>query len=331
MILAVDAFNLAADRRGMGRYVRRILSGLRECGDIEIQLVVPHRGKARELAGEFSYPLLEPRDLRGASKTTVWYPWNGMRFAAPSRAVVTIHDPFAFTFPHASFWARRREQAPIRRALRSAGRLLAVSNWTKNELVRLFDIAPDRITIAPNAPDPFWKPVETRDGAPYFLFVAGAEQRKNAALLLRAFRAAFPAGEARLVVTGSLNQADAQTCARIPNAQFVQTDDAQLRELYSGATAVVVPSLAEGYGLTVIEAMACGAPVLAADAAALPETAAGAALLLPPTGEGAWRDAMETIARDAPLRQQLRERGLARAAAIDPDAGMKGLLEALRA
>jgi glycosyltransferase involved in cell wall biosynthesis len=331
VILAVDAFNLAADRRGMGRSVRRVLAGLRALGEAEVRLVVRDSRKAAPLQDEFEFRVVEPRDLRRERMTAVWYPWNGIRFSPHAPSLVTLHDPFAFTFPHPNFWARRKEQAPIARAIRTATKFLAVSDWTKGEFVRLFGVAADRIGVVPNAPDPFWQPVETRSIGPYFLFVAGPEPRKNSAMLLHAFREAFPAGGPELVVVGTLNDADERACSALARARRVQADDGDLRTLYSGALAVLVPSIAEGFGLTAVEAMACGAPVLASDAAALPETCGGAARLIPPFDEDGWRDAMRTIAHDAQLREELRERGLVRVAGIDPLGPAKALLQAVRA
>jgi glycosyltransferase involved in cell wall biosynthesis len=330
VILAVDAYNLAADRRGMGRSVRRVLAGLRALDEAEVWLVVRDRRKAAPLQTEFEYRLVERRDLLRERVTAVWYPWNGMRFEPHAPAIVTLHDPFAFTFPHPNFWARRREQAPIARAIKTAAKFLAVSDWTKGEYLRLFGVAADRIEVVPNVPDPFWHRVETHSDRPYFLFVGGPEPRKNAATLLGAFHGAFAVAGPELVVAGTLNDADERACGEIASAHRVRANDERLRELYSGALAVLVPSIAEGFGFSAIEAMACGAPVIASDAAALPETCAGAALLIPPLDEAGWRDAMRRVAEDARLREELRERGLTRVAGIDPATPAKALLRAVR-
>jgi glycosyltransferase involved in cell wall biosynthesis len=331
VILAVDAYNLAADRRGMGRSVRRVLAGLRALEEAEVRLVVRNRRKAVSLKNEFEFPTIEPRDLSRERVSAVWYPWNGIRFAPHAASIVTLHDPFAFTFPHPSFWARRKEQGPIARAIRTATKFLAVSDWTKGEFVRLFGVDADRIAVVPNVPDPFWQPVETRGGRPYFLFAGGPEPRKNTAMLFKAFRTAFPGDGPGLVVAGTLSAADERACSAIARARRVRADDGDLRNLYSGALAVLVPSIAEGFGLTAVEAMACGAPVLAADAAALPETCGGAALLIPPLDEAGWSDAMRRVAEDSQLREELRERGLVRVAGIDPLGPAKALLQAVRA
>ena len=330
MILAVDAFNLVADRRGMGRSVRRVLAGLRTLGEAEVRLVVRDRRRARSLLSEFGFELIEPRDLLRDRVTAVWYPWNGIRFRAPAASIVTLHDPFAFTFPHPNFWARRKEQAPITRAIKTGTQFLTGSDWTKSEFVRLFGMAADRIRVIPNVPDPFWQPVETRSERPYFLFVGGPESRKNAAMLFAAFDGLFTGDGPELVVVGTLNDSDERACASTARTRRVDADDARLRELYAGALAVLVPSTAEGFGLNAVEAMACGTPVAASDAAALPETCGGAALLIAPFDQNGWRDAMRRLAEDEQLRLELRERGLVRVAGIDPLGPAKALLQAVR-
>lgn len=305
MRLGVDAYNLAADRRGMGRVVRTVLERLQGMG---VEIVLIQRA----------------RDARAQRLDAVWYPWNGMRFAPGARSTVTIHDPFAFTFPASNPIARLREQAPIRRALARADAVAAVSSWTASEVARLFPRAANKLSIVPNGVADFWRPVPAPPRAPYFLFLAAPEKRKNARLLFDAYARAFPHGEPALIVAGSAG-------TPLPaGAQALRPNDEDLRALYSGALAVLVPSLAEGYGLPAAEAMACGAPVLASNSSALPETCGGAALLLAPEDLAGWSRALQTIVQDRDLRAKLRERGFARAAVIaaqDPARQLLALLQ----
>lgn len=319
--LGVDAFNLAADRRGMGRMVRQTLERLGRVPGLEVLPILrtPQRGA------------VVPRDLARLRLDAVWYPWNGMRFAPHAPSIVTIHDPFAFRFPHPNIVARWREQAPIRRAVARADCIFAVSDWTASQLQSLFGIPLERMRVVYSAVDEFWRPVAAASDAPYMLFLGGPEERKNAAMLFEAYDAAFALGGPQLVVAGTLSAADEERFAamRAPRRRAAPSDD-ELRALYSGALAVLVPSLAEGYGLPAIEAMACGAPVLASDATGLPEAADGAAMLLPPADAGAWQHALQRVAADDTLRAQMRERGLARAQRVDRDATATALIESVR-
>lgn len=320
--LGVDAFNLAADRRGMGRVVRTALQALEQTGQAEVRYIarVPEPGA------------LTPRDLARARLDAVWYPWNGMRFPPHAPAIVSINDPFAFTYPHPNPIARWREQSPIRRAIRKADCIFTISKWGAAELQRLFHVDADRIRTFYPAPDPFWRPVEVpQDRSPYMLFVGGPDARKNAAMLLQAYESAFSGGGPELVVAGSLAPADEERVRtlRVP-VRRDQPSDERLRELYAGALAVLVPSLAEGFGLPVVEAMACGAAVIASNASALPEAAGDAAVLVPPNDANAWTQALERVARDRVLRESLRERGFARVRILSPGAIAGGLLECAR-
>jgi len=319
--IAVDAFNLETDRRGMGRIVRQTLRQMQANESADVVLV-----KRDSQPGSIT-----PRELRALHADAVWYPWNAMRFAPHAPAIVTINDPFAFTYPHTNFIARLREQQPIRRAVREAGCILTISQWSARELQRLFGVAQDRLHVVLPAPDPFWHPVTPPAAPPYVLFVGGPDARKNTAMLCEAFDAAFHEGGAQLVVAGTLNAADEARVAKLraPHRRVVPSDE-ELRELYSGALGVAVPSLAEGFGLPVVEAMACGVPVLAAAASALPEAAGDAAVLLPPLDVRAWTEALRRIVEDEPLRQTLRERGFARVARMDPRAYAIALLESAR-
>lgn len=330
MRLGVDAWNLAADHRGMGRVVRSTLARLQKSG-ITPELIVREEGDEPALQDEFSsLPVLTSAAVREAKFDAVWYPWNAMRFKPHAFSIVSIHDPFAFTFAHPNVVARFREQAPVRRALRKADRIFAVSHWTASELQRLFGLGPPRVQVVLNEVDPFWRPAGTAQTKPYFFFLGGTDERKNASMLFSAYDAAFGGGGPELVVGGSLNEADEQAFdeMRAPRRR-VKPNDEELRALYSGALAVLVPSLAEGFGLPAVEAMACGAPVIASTGGALPETCADAALLVNPVDEQAWADELRRIADDPELRAQLQTRGFKRAAEAGENDFVQALVAAL--
>jgi glycosyltransferase involved in cell wall biosynthesis len=316
MRIGVDAWNLASDRRGMGRYVRRILQDWQDRGDLDVTLLVRNPEEERAVAAEFDLPTQRPRYC---AYDAIWYPWNAMRFGVRgARSVVTLHDAFAFTLPHASWIARMREQSPIRRAVRDADGRAVNSRWSAQEIARVFRCDPALFTVVHPVADPFFEPVGAPESPPFVFVVAGPDERKNLATLFDAFGQSFPNRDVTLVVGGALRDADE---ARLARAAFrferTQPDDNALRELYSGALAVAVPSSQEGYGLMVVEAMACGAPVIAADAAALPEACDGAAWLIPPFDTDAWAQALTAVTRDATVRETLRARSLERAARID--------------
>lgn len=329
MRLAVDAWNLADDRRGMGRYVRRVLSDWSTQADLEITLIIRKLAHKEILEQEFPFAAVSTAH---ESFDAAWYPWNAMRFELPrARSTVLFHDAFAFTRPHRDFIARWREQTPIRRAMERADERATNSHWSASELARVFKRDERDFTVIHPVPDPFWKPVGERHPALYVLVVAGPEERKNLPTLVRAFARAFPRGECELAIVGNVSANDLWLIERSGiRHERLRANDEVLRILYSGALAVAVPSSAEGYGLMAVEAMACGAPVIASNAAALPEACDGAAILVPPSDVEGWAFALERVVHDGTLRETMREQSLSRAARIDRSAPARLTLSLIR-
>ena len=241
------------------------------------------------------------------------------------RQVCLLHDAAVFDHPEAyarAFVAWYR--LLFRRLARSAAKLLTVSAFSRARLALRLGLDPARIAVVPNgcdhleavAPD---ESVLARHGLTrcrFLLAVASANPTKNLAALVAAF-ARLPADPAlRLVIVGGHNPRvfAAATAADPPGV--VRTGpvaDAALKALYGHATALVFPSLYEGFGLPPLEAMACGCPVAAARAAAIPEVCGDAALYFDPHSVSAITAALQRLVADAPLREQLRAAGLARA------------------
>jgi alpha-1,3-rhamnosyl/mannosyltransferase len=220
------------------------------------------------------------------------------------------------------------------RAVREATRIATDSEWSRAQIERELGIAAERITVIPLAPDPFFSPGQSARTAlpssPYVLMVGAGEPRKNARLLIEAFSQAFPEGDVTLVIAGSLAEDAARdAAARGTRITREAPEDERLRDLYRAAACVAVPSLAEGFGLVVVEAQACGAPVLASNASALPEAAGDAAILLPPHDVGAWRDTLRNVVRDEGVASRLRALGAARWDRAARDAPARAILAVL--
>jgi glycosyltransferase involved in cell wall biosynthesis len=285
---------------------------------------VRHRDDA-PLRTEFpGVPLHRPaRANRRDVYDVVWYPWNGIRFRCAAPALVTIHDAFAFEEPAREPIARWREQSPIRRAARAATKISTISQWSANGIVKTLHIDPARLAVVPLAPDPFFTPGAEAPpaavaGTRYILLVGAREARKNARTLIAACARALHAPGERLAVVGKLSAEDAKVAAalRVPVTEL-DVDDRQLRALYRNAIAVAVPSRAEGFGLVAVEAQACGAPVLASNASALPEATGGVALMLDPFDVEAWARAIRHLFDDPLASAALRLEGLARFEHVD--------------
>lgn len=331
--LAVDAGDLVRDRRGIGRLARAALAAFAGDRRLELELLADARDEAALCAEFADVPIARKRIAHVRDRyDVVWYPFNGMRFACRAPAVVTMHDAFAFTDPHRDFVARYRERAPIRRAARLAARVATTCAWTRDELARELRLDATQIAIVRPEPDPFFSSIDgatpSASGAAlpeglrpnaFALVVGVREARKNVRLALDACALAQRDDpDDRLAIVGELTETD-RAYARARDVRFreIAANDELLRELYRNARVVLVPSLAEGFGLVPLEAMACGAIVLAARAAALPESTRGAAPLLDPRDPRAWADAMSKIARDEAFARELRAAALAAFAGDD--------------
>lgn len=337
MRVAIDATNLSRDRRGMGRIARAVLRVARTDPLITIVLLAAGTEAAALRAEDPTVSIASPASARSRGRyDVVWFPFNGMRYRTAAPALVTIHDAFAFTEPHAEFVARAREQRPIRRASRRAARVMTDSHWSRDEIARELRVPLERIAVVRPEPDAFWSPgpAETLPaplGTRRFALLVGArERRKNAALAVEACARAFRAGDETLVVVGELPpQARARARSLGLRCGEIAASDEMLRALYRRARVVLVPSTAEGFGLVAVEALACGAALLASNASALPEATEGAAPLLDPQDPDAWaraiRDVFDDDARVEALRRMARERFGAR----DRDAGARATLRLL--
>jgi glycosyltransferase involved in cell wall biosynthesis len=206
-----------------------------------------------------------------------------------------------------------------------------VSEFSRAELVDVLGLRAERVTVVPGGVDAAFAPGADAEGAraalgltwPYVLCVASGTARKNLAALVPAARALAGDGVEVVVAGGHRPQ-----FAREPGLDALRrighVPDHLLPGLYAGAEAFALPSHHEGFGLPVLEAMACGTPVVAADTAALPETCGGAAVLVPPDGE-AVRDALLALLDDPAERKRLRAAGLRRAAPFTWDATARGV------
>jgi glycosyltransferase involved in cell wall biosynthesis len=338
--LAIDAANLAQDRRGMGRLVRPVVRAALADPRFTVTLLAPRKHYA-QLRADFGNDV----PIRAAGSAVrpklydaVWLPFNGMRFACAAPVLVTIYDAFAFSEPARGFVARWREQAPIRRAARHAARVVTISHWSAEQIVSVLHVAARRIAVVPPLPDPFFSPGSgdtlppNVQGKRFVLFVGGPEPRKNAAMLVEACAKALAAPEELLAVVGTLSALDEERL-RAQGVPFVRlrADDNLLRALYRNAALVAVPSRGEGFGLVAAEAIACGAAVIAANAAALPEATGDAAVLIDPADVGGWAAAIRHLLDDAGALASLRARARARYAFADREQPITAMLEELQA
>jgi glycosyltransferase involved in cell wall biosynthesis len=203
----------------------------------------------------------------------------------------------------------------MKRACRRAAKIFTVSEFTRGQIIEWSTVSPDKVFNVGCGVDPAYKPEGDSYGLPfpYLLSVSNRKPHKNEFRVVEAFSKAQLDAEICLVFTGDATSdldhwiKRQQLQSRVKFVGMVPEE--KLPSLYRGAQALIFPSLYEGFGLPVLEAMACGTPVVTSNVTALPEIAGDAALLVDPTSVDEIAGAMGKIAGKTSLRSQLRERG----------------------
>jgi glycosyltransferase involved in cell wall biosynthesis len=265
-------------------------------------------------------------------------PYFAAPFFLPARTVVTVHDVIPLVMPE--YRVRRESRmysSLVAFTVRRANAIITVSEYSKRDIMRMLQIPEDRIHVIGNAVDSSYCPIadgrvieSVRQrygiGPKYILYFGGFDVRKNVDRLLQAY-AALPAttrGEYQLVIAGRLLfrghplYPDPRPRIRELGLEDNVVVTGQIREqdkapLYSAATLYMFPSLYEGFGMPVLEAMACGATVITSNLSALPEVAGDAARLVNPYDTQAISEAIGELLENEGMRSELRERALARA------------------
>jgi glycosyltransferase involved in cell wall biosynthesis len=311
-LVVLDADVLGRHRTGDETHVHNLLRFLPEfAGPLRFAAVTRHpelvpdgvepvtlRARSQELRMAFSLPGLLRR-LRPALahfQHSLPLGWRG-----PS--VVTVHDLSFERDPQVmSRWDRVVFRTVVPRSARRARRVFAVSERTRRDLAELYGIDERKIVVTPNAVDPAFSPGDAPDG--YLLFVGAIQARKDP---LAAADAARELGM-QLVVAGPEKE---PALARELAARGAQlrgyVEKPQLADLYRGAAALLLPSRYEGFGLPVLEAMACGTPVVATNDPALREVGGDAAVYADP---GSFADGVRRALAERDIRVRA---GLARA------------------
>jgi len=272
-----------------------------------------------------------PRAARSARLDLFHAPSYTAPFGGPRPLVLTIHD---ISYErHPEWYPYKRD--PVRRAFyrysaRSADRVITDSQFSKREIVEVYSLRPDSIHVVPLAAAPALSagpllPLPSAWPQQYVLHVGDLHARRNLPMLARAVAAVRSRNSAWATLGLVLAGVDRGTGADLqrlsdkgggaaPLVTFAGTTaEPLLLALYRSAAALVYPSRYEGFGLPLLEAMACGTPVIAARTSSIPEVVGDAAVLLDPDDEPGWISAIERVLEDAPHRDRLRNAGLSRA------------------
>lgn len=325
-VLIDTTFAWRAPQSGTGIYVERLCAALASLTGVEVLTACNRRrrppaggglGSARNLLADERWDQIElPRQARAAAADVIHHPLPAYAHASALPQVITVHD-LAFELLPDKFDPafRRVAQLTHRAAARRARAVICVSHTTARDVQARWGVPPERIVVAHHglgqdlgaAASPSPGPLH---GNGYFLYVGDDEPRKNLGALLaayRLYRERAAASALDLVLAGSASAA--QDGVRLEH----RPDAVRLAALYGGATALVHCALHEGFGMTLVEAMAAGAPVLAARAPGVVEVCADAARYADPSDPASFAAAMAEIATDETLRRELSERGCRRA------------------
>lgn len=338
MRVSIDAINGSEQVRGPDRYLIGILEGLQQCGgNVEyvvfyaywqsffealhlpdnfrfVRCTPPRHQILRVLWHIFVFPHLVKREYPDVVHlpNIIFIPF----LSAP--VVMTVHDVAHFRFPEKfGYFRGYTQRLLIRGAMALADAIIAVSEYTRQELHTHLGYPVKKVSvIGEGGPTPV-DPPKTSQGPRYFLYVGQLERSKNIETLIDAFAEStlFADQGVELWIVGKAGNAATQIAQRIATLgqgrikHLGYVGDAELPALYANALAFVFPSLVEGFGLVLLEAMAYGAPVIASDASAIPEVVGEAALLVNARDAHALQGAMERLCGDAGLRASLVVRG----------------------
>src|SRR5882724_2480687 len=318
--VALDAtYSIGEVLSGVGLYSREILTGLAAAHpEARFDFYYrPHR-----FFRSFRTPLprnaqrkllMEPIGPRGAAL------FHGLNQRLPNvklgRAVATFHDLFVLTGEYSTAEFRERFTAQARDAAERSDAIIAVSSFTRDQVIGLLGVEPSKVQVVHHGIRRLALPALPREKV--ILNVGAIQKRKNIARLVEAFEAVDPAW--RLVLAGSdgygaaeIRDRVAQSRARDRIAIPGYVTPAELAAWYARAGVFAFPSLDEGFGMPLLEAMSAGVAVVTSNRSALPEVAGDAALLVDPEDTGALADALRRVTSDEILRQDLAQRGTAR-------------------
>lgn len=355
MRVAIDAHMVGTQETGNETYIKYLIQAMQSMDlsgiDVDILQTADSQSPLNPTLPDKGFRVLQvtpthsigrlawgiPRTVRQERDQVLHMTYNVPFWSRSSAQVVSVHDLAYKLYPrYYSPRVRLLLSILVPLSIRRAERVIVISEQTKQDLIREYRVSPAKIVLTPLAAAPEFQVQKTRIGqqrvlahygiqAPFILAVGNLEPRKNLTRIIRAFgtllRQSLPSHQ--LVIVGKAHWQGSTVGQEIKRlgltnkvilTDYVPTDD--LVSLYNAAQLFCYPSLYEGFGLPILEAMSCGTPVIASNVSSIPEVAGMAAWLVDPLSEQELTAAMERILTDETLRYELREKGLQRAASF---------------
>jgi glycosyltransferase involved in cell wall biosynthesis len=365
-IILVDGRYLGSRASGIGRYNRELVAGMQSLRpELEFRFIVRRYGDGRDLKskgsiefdhepyGPFTSLLLGKRLHLAGSADVFHSPFHVLPRALTCPSVVTIHDAFQFdqqkasNYPAPVSWAEWAYFLwAVPETLKRARRVVCVSQTTADEIVRRIPSVRDKLRVIPHGVTTLFRRLEDRaevasrceallgSAQPFVLSIGGVSPNKNHERTLRAFASAFPEGSpVRLAVVtrfGSAARLVALARELGVSERYVplgSPSDQDLVTLLNGAAALSFCSTVEGFGLPILEAMACGCPVLTSSTSCMPEVAGDAALLADPYSTRDMAAKLRALLDNDGLREDLRAMGLERVQSFTWEKAARATLE----
>ena len=317
LTVGIDVSPLELTGGGTARYLRKLLD---ELEGVEVRRYGMTRTSrpAKVIRDTVWYLGALPRRAARDGVDVLHCPGHRGPLRSRVPLVLTIHDLAVLRHPETfNRWTRLYSKLVLPRLARAAARVIAVSDFTAREAVELLGVDGGRVRVIPHGVEPPFTPEGPKADGEYVLAVGTLEPRKNLARLAEAARLADV--ELRVAGAAGWGAVDVQSIGYV--------DDDELARLYRGAAALVYPSLYEGFGLPVLEAMASGTPVVTSAGTAPAEVADGAAVLVDPLDAEAIAAGIQEAVR---RREELRAAGLERARAFTWPAAAQATLEVYR-
>lgn len=335
MKIGIDTQIIYGQKTGFGFYTENLINSLSKLdSDLKFEFIKPNKSEdlstpQRILWDQFGLP----KAARIKQVDLIHQTAFSVPIFARKKKVVTVHDLIAIEQGgDIPFWSRNYFGKFVPFTYKFADHLIAVSNHTKDDMVRLLNIPEEKISVVYEAADQKFKPIENQDKLnsirkkynlekKFILHVGTLSPRKNIEFLIKVFAEVVGKhSDYELVIAGKKGwYADqiialAQSLNIKDKVNFIgYIDEEDKVALYNCAALLAYPSLYEGFGLPPLEAMACGVPVMASNISSIPEVVGEAGILLSPTDKKAWVNELDNLLNDNNRMLLYKEKGLLRA------------------